>query len=78
MADKGKIAKVFAGRMLLLIPIAFCLLVVISSDDRTIRALAVIGLIILEQAREWLVFSNFMPKAASLPSDAAGNKDNKP
>ena len=53
--------KALGGRLLLLIPIAFCIFLLLASDDRMIRLLAVIALIILEQLREWLLFSSFKP-----------------
>jgi hypothetical protein len=46
---------------------AFCIFLLLESQDRAIRLLAIIGLIILEQAREWLLLSTIRPP----------NKDNK-
>ena len=52
-----KMGTVLGGRLLILIPIAFCLFLLIDSPDKTVRLLAVVALIPLEQAREWLLVS---------------------
>jgi hypothetical protein len=59
--------KSFGIRFLLLIPIAFCLFVLLDNQDRNIRLAAVIGLVLLAQAREWLM-------AQSMRSLAKGGK----
>lgn len=59
--------KSFAARFLLLIPIAFCLFVILDSQDKNIRLAAVIGLAIIAQVREWLLVS-------SMRALAKGNK----
>jgi len=45
------------GRLLLLLPIAFCIFLLLQSEDRIVRLLAIIALIIIEQVREWLLVS---------------------
>jgi hypothetical protein len=60
------------GRLVLLVPIALCIAVLLISNDMTVRLLAIIALIVLEQVREWLVFSQL--KVAKEPT----NKNNKP
>lgn len=52
-----KIGIALGGRLLILIPIAFCLFLLIDSPDRMVRLLAVVALIPLEQVREWLLVS---------------------
>ena len=56
-----------AGRFLLLIPMAFCIYLLFESEDKYVRLAAIIALIILEQTRQWLMFS-------SMRSLAKGNK----
>ena len=48
-------SKVIGGRLLLLLPIAFCIFLLLDSQDRWVRMLAIVALIVLEQAREWLL-----------------------
>lgn len=43
------------GRLVLLLPMAFCIFLLLDSQDKNVRMLAIIGLIILDQAREWLL-----------------------
>jgi len=62
------LAKTFILRYLLLIPIALCLFLILDSQDKMVRLGAVIALVILSQAREWLM-------AQSMRSLAKGNKD---
>jgi hypothetical protein len=52
-----KISTAFFGRYLMLIPVAFCLYLVLDSQDKNVRLAAVIGLLILSQLREWLLIS---------------------
>ncbi|MEM2137931.1 MAG: hypothetical protein QW568_02490 [Candidatus Anstonellaceae archaeon] len=59
--------KSFGIRFLLLIPIAFCLFLLLDSQDRMVRLGAVVLLVILAQAREWLM-------AQSMRSLAKGGK----
>ena len=49
--------KALGGRLLLLLPIAFCIYLLLVSQDQTVRLLAIVALIILEQIREWLLVS---------------------
>ncbi|MEM4554321.1 MAG: hypothetical protein QXT25_00530 [Candidatus Anstonellaceae archaeon] len=49
------IKKIFAGRMLLLLPAAFCIFLVLESQDKSIRLAAVICLLLIAQIREWLL-----------------------
>ena len=64
-----EIAKALGGRLIILLPMAFCIFLLLESQDKTVRLLALIALIILEQIREWLLIS-------SLKSLGRG-KDNK-
>ncbi|VVC01936.1 Uncharacterised protein [uncultured archaeon] len=48
----------FAARFLILAPMAFCIFVILISEDRLHRLLAVIGLIVLEQIREAALVSS--------------------
>jgi hypothetical protein len=65
-------AKFLAFRYLVLLPMAFCIAVIIASQSQEQRLLSVIGLIILEQLRDWslLAMGNEM--------NAAKSKINKP
>jgi hypothetical protein len=56
-----KASTALGGRLLILLPIAFCIFLLLDSQDRAIRLLAVIGLIILAQTREWLLLSTVRP-----------------
>jgi hypothetical protein len=47
-----KIGIKFAARYLVLLPIAFCLYVLLVSNDANTRLLAIIGLIVLAQIRD--------------------------
>jgi hypothetical protein len=48
----------FAARFLILAPMAFCIFVILISEDRLFRLLAVIGLVIFEQIREFALVSS--------------------
>ena len=56
-----KASTALGGRLIILLPMAFCIFLLLDSQDRAVRLLAVIGLIILEQAREWLLLSTIRP-----------------
>lgn len=45
------------GRLILLLPLAFCIFLLIDSQDRLVRLGAIVALILLEQMREWLLIS---------------------
>ena len=64
------LAKTFLLRYALLLLIAFCLFLILESEDRNVRLAAVISLIIFEQLRDWSSAS----VAASL---AKGNKPSR-
>ncbi|MFA4983053.1 MAG: hypothetical protein WC588_02430 [Candidatus Micrarchaeia archaeon] len=49
--------KALAGRAILLLPIAVCAFVVIDSQDRFLRLLGLLGLVVFAQAREWMLLS---------------------
>ncbi|MEM4348430.1 MAG: hypothetical protein QXN37_02570 [Candidatus Anstonellaceae archaeon] len=49
------IKKIFAGRMFLLLPAAFCIFLVLESQDKTVRLAAIICLLLIAQIREWLL-----------------------
>ena len=56
-----EIAKALGGRLILLLPMAFCIFLLLDSQDKGVRLLALIALIILEQIREWLLISSVKP-----------------
>lgn len=43
------------GRLILLLPMAFCIFLLLDSQDKGIRLAALAALAILEQIREWLL-----------------------
>ncbi len=43
------------GRLLILLPMAFCIFLLLDSQDRVVRLAALVVLAILEQIREWLL-----------------------
>jgi len=65
----------FGGRLLILLPMAFCIFLLLASEDRLVRLMAIVVLIILEQVREWLLVNGIR----SIPSTSAkpAAKDNK-
>lgn len=46
------------GRLVLLLPMAFCIFLLLDSQDRNVRLMAIIAIIILEQVREWMLVKN--------------------
>ncbi|VVC01830.1 Uncharacterised protein [uncultured archaeon] len=65
--NRLKFTTMIGSRLLLLIPMAFCLYLLFDSQDRYVRLAAIIALIVLEQSRQWLMLS-------SMRSLAKGNK----
>jgi len=53
--DRLGLMKTFSLRFLVLAPIAFCIFLVLESEDKMVRLAAVIGLVLLAQLREWLL-----------------------
>ena len=53
-----EIAKALGGRLIILLPMAFCIFLLLDSQDKTVRLLALLGLIVLEQIREWRLISS--------------------
>ncbi|MCX8174643.1 MAG: hypothetical protein N3E51_00345 [Candidatus Micrarchaeota archaeon] len=47
--------KAFGARFLLLLPAAFCIFIILDSQDKALRLGAVLALILIEQLREWLL-----------------------
>jgi len=47
------ISKAFFLRYIILAPMAFCIYLLLASNDVTVRMAAIIALIILEQIRDW-------------------------
>ena len=47
------IFKTFLLRYILLVPMAFCIYLLLASGDVNVRLAAIIALIILEQFRDW-------------------------
>lgn len=52
------VPKAFGGRLILLLPIAFCIFLLLASEDRMVRLFAVIILLVLAQVREWLLLQS--------------------
>lgn len=52
------IMRSFSIRYLILLPIAFCLYVLIVSSDMNTRFLAVLALVLLAQVRDWSLLSS--------------------
>jgi hypothetical protein len=52
-----RLFQAFSIRYLVLLPIAFCLYVLIISDDMNMRFLAVIALVVLAQVRDITLMS---------------------
>ena len=53
-----EIAKALGGRLIILLPMAFCIFLLLESEDKGVRLFALIALILLEQIREWLLISS--------------------
>ena len=51
------LARSLGGRMVLLLPMAFCIFLLLDSQDKVVRLFALIALAIIEQIREWLLVS---------------------
>jgi len=47
------IFKTFLLRYTILAPMAYCIYLLLASNDVNVRLMAVIALIVLEQARDW-------------------------
>jgi len=47
------IMKIFMLRYIILVPIAYCIYLLLASNDSNVRLEAIIVLIILEQIRDW-------------------------
>ena len=70
-----QVQKALIGRLLVLLPMAFCIFAILDSQDKAIRLLAVIGLIVLEQMREWMLVSAMKSAREGKDSPLAqGNK----
>ena len=52
-----KLGTALNGRLLILIPMAFCIFVLLDNQDKTVRLLALLVLIVLAQFREWMLLS---------------------
>ena len=53
-----KVSTALLGRLVLLLPMAFCIFVLLDNQDRTLRLLALVALVILEQVREWVLINS--------------------
>ena len=62
------IMKKFALRYIILAPIAYCIYLLLASNDMNVRLAAIIALIVLEQIRDWTLLATARGLA----------KDNKP
>ena len=51
----GTMAAKLGGRLALLIPMAACAMLLLESQDRTVRVLAFVAIIVLEQIRQFLL-----------------------
>lgn len=51
------VPKALAGRLVLLLPMAFCIFLLLDSQDKFVRLAAIVVLAVLEQLREWLLIS---------------------
>jgi len=47
------IFKTFLLRYIILAPMAYCIYLLLASNDANVRMMAIIALIILEQIRDW-------------------------
>ena len=47
------IMKTFVLRYIVLVPMAYCIYLLLASNDVNVRLMAIIALIILEQIRDW-------------------------
>ncbi len=56
--DTFGLIKTFSMRFLILAPIAFCIFLILASEDRVVRLAAVVGLVILAQIREFALVSS--------------------
>ncbi len=45
--------KTFVLRYIILVPMAYCIYLLLASSDMNVRMVAIIALIILEQVRDW-------------------------
>ena len=52
-----KLTSAMGGRLVILLPMAFCIFLLLDSQDKGVRLIALIALAILEQIREWLLVS---------------------
>lgn len=52
------LASSFLTRYIVLIPMAFCIFLILDSQDRMVRLGAILVLIILEQIREWMLVNS--------------------
>ena len=58
-----KVSSAMGARLLLLLPMAFCIFLLLDSQDRTIRLIALVALIVFEQIREWALINSIKPLA---------------
>lgn len=58
VVDSSTVGKILLGRLLILLPIAFCAYFILESQDRSVRLAAFVMLIILAQVREWMFLAN--------------------
>ena len=66
-----EIAKALGGRLVILLPMAFCIFLLLESQDKGVRLFALIALIILEQIREWLLISSIREVLPPVSSSAS-------
>jgi len=50
--------RAFGFRFILLLPMAYCIFLLLASSDQSVRLFAIIVLVILEQIREWLLINS--------------------
>lgn len=51
------LTKAMGGRLVILLPMAFCMFMLLDNQDRMVRLAALVALAVLEQIREWLLVS---------------------
>ena len=52
-----KLPSVMLARLAILLPMAFCIFLLLDSQDRMVRLVALVALAVLEQIREWMLVS---------------------
>lgn len=56
-----EIGKAVGARLVILLPMAYCIFLLLDSQDKNVRLAAIIALVLLEQLREWLLVKSSRP-----------------